>query len=293
MNNCLVSICMVTYGHEKFIAQAINSTLIQETNFEFELIIGNDYSPDNTDHIVREIIKNSPNGSKIKYLNHSQNKGMMANFVFVLQQCKGKYIALCDGDDFWTDVNKLQKQVDFLENNPDYALCFHNVIESYEGIDQPYTKVWHEQLIQDTFGTEDVLQAWLIATASIVYRKYDDFVLPDWFSNCSSGDIALSLLLSLKGKFKYMNEVMSVYRKHPSGISNTHFGYHKVIGMTYLYESFNHYTGKKFDPYIKEAIKHEINYHLPELQGLQKRLKFYPIYLRMETILKRIKKAFS
>lgn len=288
-----VSVIMVTYRHEEFIAQAIEGILMQKCTFPVELIIANDHSPDNTGAIVQGYIDNHPNGGMIRYLYREQNIGMMPNFISALEQVSGIYIALCEGDDYWTDPYKLQKQVDFLEQNPNYALCFHNAMESYEGIDQPYTKVLHGQLIQDTFETEDVLQKWLIATASVVYRRYDDFILPYWFSHCSSGDIALALLLSLKGKFKYMNEVMSVYRKHPGGISNTHTGYYKVIGMTYLYESFNHYTGKKFDPYIREAIKHEINYHLPELQGLQKRLKFYSIYLKIEMILKRIKKTFS
>ncbi|MDO9260985.1 MAG: glycosyltransferase, partial [Flavobacteriaceae bacterium] len=108
-----VSVCMITYNHENYIQQAIEGVLMQTCNFEVELIIANDCATDKTDEVIQEIIKNHPNSSWIKYTNHSQNKGMMPNFIWAMQQCKGKYIALCEGDDYWTDPLKLQKQVEF------------------------------------------------------------------------------------------------------------------------------------------------------------------------------------
>ena len=112
-NRLLLSVIMITYGHENFIEQAIKGVLIQECNFDFELIIANDCSPDNTDIIIKDIIANDPRAGKIKYVRHNNNIGMMPNFIYALQSAKGKYIALCEGDDYWTLPSKLQKQVDF------------------------------------------------------------------------------------------------------------------------------------------------------------------------------------
>ncbi|HAT80174.1 MAG TPA: hypothetical protein DCS17_01820, partial [Flavobacterium sp.] len=131
LNNPTVSVCMITYLHENFIEQAINGVLMQKGNFEIELIIANDNSPDETNIIVQNCIVNHPNGSWIKYTHHKTNLGMMPNFVWALQQCKGKYIAICEGDDFWTDSFKLQKQIDVLVNYPNLAGCFHNSEERF------------------------------------------------------------------------------------------------------------------------------------------------------------------
>ena len=127
MKAMTVSVLMITYNHSKYIKQAVESVLEQKTNFDFELIIANDCSPDNTDEIINDIIKNNPNGYKIKYYSHQKNIGMMSNFIFLTEQATGKYCALCEGDDFWTDNYKLEKQVSFLDSNLDYSICFHNV----------------------------------------------------------------------------------------------------------------------------------------------------------------------
>ena len=125
-NPPLVSVCMITYGHEKYIEEAINSVLMQECDFDFEFIISNDCSPDATDSVIRSILNTHPESSPIVYHKQEKNLGMMPNFLFALDQCKGDFIAVCEGDDFWTDKLKLQKQVDFLRENEDCSLCFHN-----------------------------------------------------------------------------------------------------------------------------------------------------------------------
>ena len=117
---------MITYGHEKYIREAIEGVLMQEGDFELELIVANDCSPDDTDTVLHAILKEHPRASCVRYFKHEENKGMMPNFVFALQQATGKYIALCDGDDYWTDPYKLQKQVDFLEVNDDYIVTCHD-----------------------------------------------------------------------------------------------------------------------------------------------------------------------
>ncbi len=110
------SVVMITYLHEAFIAEAINGVLMQQCNFDVELIISDDCSPDNTKLVV-ESFKDHPNFKWINYIRHDSNKGMMGNYIWALEQASGKYIALCEGDDYWIDPLKLQKQVEFLEQN--------------------------------------------------------------------------------------------------------------------------------------------------------------------------------
>jgi glycosyltransferase involved in cell wall biosynthesis len=121
----MVSICMITYGHEKYIPAAIDGILMQKIDFEYELIISNDCSPDNTDTVVQNYIDNHTNGRFIKYFSQRTNIGAFKNFLFAFEQAKGKYIAICEGDDYWTDPLKLQKQVAFLESNLGYSFCTH------------------------------------------------------------------------------------------------------------------------------------------------------------------------
>src|SRR5271157_2282730 len=112
----LVSVFMITYNHEKFVGQAIESIVTQKVNFDFELIIGEDCSTDNTLDICNKYAKQYPD--IIKLFPSEKNYGMMGNTVRVLYACTGKYIAMCEGDDYWCDPYKLQKQIDFLEANP-------------------------------------------------------------------------------------------------------------------------------------------------------------------------------
>ena len=118
---------MITYGHENYIRDAIKGVLMQKVNFEIELIIADDNSPDNTESVVYSF-SNHPNYHWIKYAKHKENKGMMPNFIWAMEQTKGKYIALCEGDDYWIDQLKLQKQVDVLETNEDLNLITSNAL---------------------------------------------------------------------------------------------------------------------------------------------------------------------
>lgn len=208
--NKLVSVCMITYGHENYIKQAIESVLQQICNFNVELIIANDCSPDCTDTIIANIIKNHPKGSIIKYYKNENNIGMMPNFIFALKHCKGKYIALCEGDDYWTDNLKLQKQVDFLEANSDYVLCFHQVaILKSNGaiVDDFITKIPKNHENIDDFAQHGNY----IHTPSVVYRNIiKEF--PNEFNKTPIGDFFLYMILAEHGKFKYLTDRMCVYR---------------------------------------------------------------------------------
>jgi glycosyltransferase involved in cell wall biosynthesis len=206
-----LSIAMITYGHSKFIKQAIESVLMQQTTFDFELIISNDCSPDTTDEIVQEIIDTNPNGHKIKYFSHKKNLGMMPNFIFLLEQCRGNYIALCEGDDYWTDPQKLQKQVQFLEDNKEFSICFHNV-KTLAGTQ--FNEENSRKNIASVSTINDLATYNYIHTPSVVYRNGLIPEFPAYFSTAPIGDYFLHMLNAKYGKIKYIDEVMAVYRLH-------------------------------------------------------------------------------
>lgn len=125
----LVSVCMITYNHEKFIRQAIESVLCQRTNFQYELIIGEDGSTDNTRLICEEY---SMRYSNVRLLPKGCNKGYRINFLETLKAASGKYVALCEGDDYWSDPQKLQQQFDVLERNAEVIICYHDADILYD-----------------------------------------------------------------------------------------------------------------------------------------------------------------
>lgn len=206
-----VSVLMITYNHESYIKEAIESVLTQECDFEVELIIADDCSNDKTEEVVKDILRTHPKRSWIKYHKHTENKGMQPNFMFAKKQAKGKYIALCEGDDYWTDHLKLQKQVGFLEANPEYGICFHNV-ELYNNNQNLFEKDNITRNVLDTTTVLDLARGNFIHTPSVVLRN--DFIIPKWFKNTPMGDWTLYLISIGDKKIKKIDDIMAVYRKH-------------------------------------------------------------------------------
>ncbi|MDX5477728.1 MAG: glycosyltransferase [Cyclobacteriaceae bacterium] len=220
MKKAVVSVCMITYNHVKFISEAIEGVLKQEVDFEVELIIADDCSTDGTEEIVQNFCKNHPKGDWIKYHRHAENKGMMPNFIWALQRCEGEYVALCEGDDYWCDSSKLKCQVEFLSQNPDCILSFHDALFLFDnGRKRKFSDKYYFLNREDNYYTIVDLQRykWFIPTCSIVYRN---LALPQWLSKSSIGDFSLQLILSDKGRFHFKHEILGVYRIHPQGISN-------------------------------------------------------------------------
>jgi glycosyltransferase involved in cell wall biosynthesis len=224
MNNLMVSVEMITYGHEKYIKEAIEGVLVQETDFEFELIIADDCSPDDTKLVVEGIIRNHPNGYKVKYFRHEKNIGMQANASFALQQCKGKYVAVCEGDDYWIDSLKLQRQVDFLQNNPEFGLVHtgFNILHNDTGkidINRKNIKSNDEVFIALLNGN------YVIATLTVCFRKdfymqYLKEINPD-SKNWLMGDLPFWLYVSKLSKIHYLDQITSMYRVLGESASNT------------------------------------------------------------------------
>ena len=209
----LVSVIMITYGHEKYIEEAIRGVFLQKTNFPLELIISNDNSPDSTDEIVKNIIKSAPENISVNYIQHPENIGMHHNFTSALRTAQGKYIAVCEGDDYWTDENKLQKQIDFLEKNEDFTLTFHNVfIRNGETLS---TDLDYEKRLssKDVYTIDDLSKGNFIHTLSAVFRNIK-IEFPEWYFSSFLGDYPIWLWLSKKGKIKYFPEKMGVYREN-------------------------------------------------------------------------------
>lgn len=257
-----VSVCLITYNHEQYIQQCLESILDQETNFDLEVVIGEDYSKDNTRFICQQYAERYPH--LIRLVPADKNIGMIKNFHRNLKECDGKYVAFIEGDDYWTDKLKLQKQVDFLEVNTDYSSCFHNVLMKQERNGEDKEWVLHQSLKKERFNTEDVLGPWFIPSLSFVFRNYKDLDLPEWFFNCKYGDLPMMLLLSLRGDIKYINEVMGVYRLHDTGMTTRDIGYDKIILMIYIYESFNIHTNYKFKDTVRKSMIYEIDRHIPK-----------------------------
>jgi glycosyltransferase involved in cell wall biosynthesis len=165
-----LSILVPTYNHSKFITQMLEGALAQITNFDFEIVIGDDASTDDNSLIISDFANRFPD--KIRAFLHAENLGPTAprelggknNVGFLFSQCKGEYIALCEGDDYWTDSSKLQKQVDFLENNREYALCHHQLEVIYQ--DDSPSHGFNPDNQPDTSSLEDLLrdESWFLGT---------------------------------------------------------------------------------------------------------------------------------
>lgn len=203
-----INIVMITYNHEEFIEKAIKGVLMQKCNFDLELILSNDCSSDKTDEVIKSLLKFTPKNIKIKYLKHEKNIGAIPNFVRSLEACNGKYIALCDGDDYWIDSNKLQKQVDFLEKNKKINLCGHSVKCNI------YNKFLSTKLIYDKsmfLSLKEVVLSNPIHTSSFLIRNsssFKEFIK----QNFLIGDYPILVYCAQKEGIFIFNETMSVYR---------------------------------------------------------------------------------
>ena len=211
----LVSIVCITYNQETYITHAIKGFLMQKTKFQFEIIIHDDASTDKTAEIIQLYQKKFPKLFKCIFQTvnqYSRKDGSLENIIFSAP--RGKYIAFCEGDDFWTDPNKLQKQVDFLEANEKISFCFHNAT-SYN-VDTKISEDFNGKLKTKLYNTNDLLlKRWFIPTASLLFRKEMlPKPFPEWYYKVYNGDYALELMLSTKGDFFCINEKMSIYRKN-------------------------------------------------------------------------------
>lgn len=210
-----LSVLMPTYNHEAYIAQAVESALVQQTKFPFEVVVGDDFSTDRTREILLELQRKNP--EKLRPLLHAQNRGGPHNVSAIFAACRGQYVAMLEGDDYWTDPLKLQKQVDALDAHPEWAICFHPIRVVYEDGSQPpglYPPSWSKEVAT----IEDLFVSNFMGTCSVVFRNRLFGPIPSWHSEIAPGDWALHLLNADRGQIGFLNEIMADYRIHPGGM---------------------------------------------------------------------------
>lgn len=213
-----VAIWMVTYNHAQFIEEAIISVVNQQTNFPFKLFIGDDCSKDSTSKICNTLQKQFPD--KIDVVSHKNNLGPIKNALTVYKrvfESGASFIAMCEGDDYWLDEYKLQKQVDFLEKNLQYSFCFHDVLDLLGNGNFGITS-YCSTLKKQHFTINDIANFVNIPTLSVVFRNTYITIPPD-FKMLPIGDWPLFMLLAEKGDAYFIKEIMGVYRKHEGGIN--------------------------------------------------------------------------
>lgn len=212
-NPPLVSVIMITYNQENFIEDAIKSVVYQKASFPYELIIADDASTDKTPEIIESWAQRFPD--KIRFLKREKNLGLQKNFLDAYSHARGKYLAICEGDDFWSSSKKLSRQVDFLEQNPDYSVCFHRVINFYT---EDNSKSFSNPRQPKTMTLEDLAKGNTITNLSVMYRKIPFETLPSWLEGIKLFDYAFHSLHAEKGKIGYISKPMAVYRRHNKGI---------------------------------------------------------------------------
>lgn len=213
----LVSVITLSYNHEKYLSECLNGLIMQKTSFPYECFVHDDASTDNSASIIKSFAEKAPNIISPFYESenlYSKKDGSLNKVIKSFR--KGKYIAFCEGDDYWTNPDKLQKQVDFLENNPEYSMCFHNAIEHYEDGSQPDHQFSN---VEDRdYSGKEIYEHWIVPTASVVLRK--DALASKYYQELISnpnfcyGDILMWISCAKMGKIRGMSDVMSVYRNH-------------------------------------------------------------------------------
>jgi glycosyltransferase involved in cell wall biosynthesis len=213
----LVDVNIAVYNHAPYLERTLEGVLNQKTNFRFRVLVGDDCSTDGSIEILQEYEKKYPDLVEVIY--QKKNIGLLSserNGIILLRKSTAKYIALLDGDDYWIDSFKLQKQVEFLEENPEFAICFHQAKIEYD--DEPDRLAYSNSKSQQEVTTfSDLARGEYIYTSTCVFRNGDFRRYPERF-NCYLNNYTIDLHNAQFGKIKYMKEVMSVYRVHKGGI---------------------------------------------------------------------------
>ena len=307
----LVSVWIITYNHELFIAEAIDSVLAQKTDFDYKIIIGEDCSTDRTREIVKKYKAEYPD--KIELYLPDKNIGMMELIRATYNLCKGKYVASFDGDDYLIDPYKLQKQVDFLEANPDFVLHFHKakILNEVRGF-TAFSSEAFSRSPDNSLDVDHFLETTNpIITSSVMYRNILGDSLPEWYYTLPYPDYSFYFLLLEHGKIQYSPEVMSVYRIHRGGVwsGNAYKNQYQSMIDFYsrLYMHLPYLSSKKIDQskayyhylllilFIKEGNLSGIKKHIRALATLDPSsiFKYWKVILSVSFSKFILKKSFE
>jgi len=253
--NPIVSICCITYNHQDFISEAIDGFLAQKTNFPYEIVIGDDCSEDSTQSIIHRYSIRYPN--IIKVLSADHNLGVIKNLTSTLAVCTGKYIALCEGDDYWTDPYKLQKQVDFMEAHPECSICTHKVLFTHENGDEK-NKVFPEINGDQVFTKSYLYGHYFIQTCSVLFKNENISEFINFLDGFKVGDAPLYYFYSQNGNIGFIDECMAVYRFHNTSFwsSQDNFSKHikSIKTLRLLQKKLNIYHSSEFDQHILDYL---------------------------------------
>lgn len=251
-----LSVLIITYNHEKFIAQALDSVLMQTVDFDYEIVIGEDYSTDDTRQIVLAYRDKHPD--KIRLLLPDKNLGMHRNFVETYRACRGEYVALLDGDDYWSGRDKLQQQVDFLDANPGCSICFHPV--AIVTADDPSASIVIPEGFTRAVSTlEDLVVENFIPTCSAVARGGLIAEFPDWFFTLRQGDWSFHVLNAQHGDIGFLKDTMAVYRFHPAGVWSGENLMFRLEAIVEAYRTINDHLGRKYDHLVRRELARYYN----------------------------------
>lgn len=283
----IVSICCITYNHKDYIQDALEGFLMQETNFPFEIIIHDDASTDGTAKIVRAYEKKYPHLVKGIYQKENQySQGVRPSPTYVWPSARGKYIALCEGDDYWTDPLKLQKQRAFMRKNEDCTLCFHATKFLHE-TEPEKDFVYKPDNIPDdyrfTVESAIIIGGGLVPTSSMFFKRDSIRELPEWLLNAPVGDTPLLLFLASMGYLGYIDEIMSAYRRDAPGswsesmkeLDNIKKHYR---GKFKMWNAFDEWADFQYHNYIAaKKRKDAYKYVKRILKVLLKKMGFYQL----------------
>lgn len=267
-----VSVACICFNHEKYIKQAIESFLMQETDFAFEIIIHDDASTDSSRKIIEDYANKYPTIINAVYqIDNMFKKDAYNIFKVPFSYCKGEYIAICEGDDFWVSTDKLQKQVTFLDANRSVQLVFHDsniVDENSILLSASPLKIANEH----KFSTKNIIHDWFIPTQTIMFRNTipnDDF---HKFKNVINLDWALQLMCSIQGDIVYLSGLKASYRKHSAGVSSTFLKNinNRTLKLLLLMDSFDSFSNYRFS----KSILFKKNKILEEFYELKERDKY-------------------
>jgi glycosyltransferase involved in cell wall biosynthesis len=225
---------------------------MQEGDFEYEIVIGEDCSTDNTRTILLDYQARHP--SKIRLLLAEKNQGLVRNFIDTYRACKGEYVATLDGDDFWTSPRKLRTQVEFLDSRRDFSMCFHPVTEVFDDGSKP-SRIY-PQLAEETYSLEDLLQNNCIPTCSVMFRNGVFGEFPDWYRSFTfMEDWALYALIAEHGKIGFLNEAMGVYRFHSNSTWYSMDQVTRCQEELKFYDHIKQHLGRKYHPIIEAMLE--------------------------------------
>lgn len=232
----MVSVLVQTYQHVGFIRDCLDGILMQKTNFPFEILLGDDGSVDGTREIVKDYANKHPNNIRLFWHNRENNIAIGGrptgrfNFLYNIFSAKGKYIALCEGDDYWTDPLKLQKQVDFMEANPEYSLVFTNGKIKYSNESIPEHLIYTNSIAKgttpynaspipnETTDIHTLANGNYIHTAGVLFVNWFKDGVPAYMAKVTIGDWPLHMTTATKGLIKYMDDTTFCYRVHNQGV---------------------------------------------------------------------------